>query len=345
MKGFEEGIRIHLHMYAIGFKPCIYLENHLINMYAKCGNLGYARALFDTMPLRNSFSWNNMIAGYAKCGKVDYACQMFDKRPNCDVFSWNAMIAGYTRYGHGENALKLFCEMRWEGMRGDRYSLVSILSACARIQVTEEGRKVHSHIVKIGFDLDEFVESALVDMYGKCDRIEDAHQVFEEMHGENVMPWNTLVVGCSNSGEMEYAQYLFEEVPEQDTGSWNAMIASYAKHGNGEEALKLFCRMYKLNMKLDHFTFGSILSACAGVETLEQGKQVHSLIIKTTYESNVFVGSALVDMYVKCGSIDDACHFFELMPERNVVSWTIMIFGHAQHGQSEEPLKLFYQLQ
>ena len=72
-KGLEEGTRIHGHMYAIGFKPCIYLENHLINMYAECGNLGYARALFYTMPLRNSFSWNNMIPGYAKCGKVDYA--------------------------------------------------------------------------------------------------------------------------------------------------------------------------------------------------------------------------------------------------------------------------------
>ena len=95
-KSLEEGTRIHGHMYVIGFKPCIYLENHLINMYAKCGNLGCARALFGTMPLRNSFSWNNMIVGYAKCGKVYYACQLFDKIPNCDIVSWNAIIAGYT---------------------------------------------------------------------------------------------------------------------------------------------------------------------------------------------------------------------------------------------------------
>ena len=102
--------------------------------------------------------------------------------------------------------------------------------------------------------------------------------------------------------------------------------------------------MYRLKMKLDHFTFGNILSACAGVEALEQGQQVHCLIIKTTYESNLFLGSALVNMYAKCGSIDDARLFFELVPERNVVSWIVMISSHAQHGQSEVALKFFYQL-
>ena len=111
--------------------------------------------------------------------------------------------------------MKLFCEMRWEGMRGDRYSSASIFSACTCIQSKKEGRKVHAHNVKIGFDLDEFVESTLVNMYGKCDRIEDALQVFDEMHGENVMPWNTLVAGCSNSREMEMLNICLRKCPSK----------------------------------------------------------------------------------------------------------------------------------
>lgn len=103
--------------------------------------------------------------------------------------------------------------------------------------------------------------------------IEDARRVFDKMPAETVMSRDILLTGNANSGEMLNSQHLLGKMPERDTVSWNAMIASYAKHGYDEEALKLFCRMYRLNMKLDHFTFGSILRVCAGMEALEQGQQ------------------------------------------------------------------------
>eukprot|EP01018_Ginkgo_biloba_P035646 Gb_29801 [translate_table: standard] len=345
MKALDDGKRLHTHMSVNGFKTDIFLENHLINMYAKCGSVVNARQVFDNMSARNSFSWNNMLAGYAKCGITEKARGLFDEMPERDVVSWNAMLAGYARYGHGAEAIKLFCQMKWAGLNGDRYSLASILSACANIAGLEMGKQVHAHISKIGLELDVFVESALVDMYGKCDSIEDARQVFDKMPTENVLSWNTMVAGYAKCGNVEYAHQLFHKMPERDAVSWNAMIGSYAKLGYGEEALKLFFQMHRLNMKPDHFTFGSLLSACASLEALEQGQQVHAHVIKTAYESNVFVGSALVDMYAKCGIIDGAHQVFDKMPERNTVSWTAMIAGYAQVGQSEEAFKVFFLMQ
>lgn len=94
----------------------------------------------------------------------------------------------------------------------------------------------------------------------------------------------------------------------------------------------------------DRSTLASVLSSCGGLEMLEQGRQVHALVIKTEFDSEVIVGSALADMYANCGSVENALNVFDKMPVRDVVSWTGMIAIYAQQGHIEA-LKLFIELQ
>eukprot|EP01018_Ginkgo_biloba_P010548 Gb_15394 [translate_table: standard] len=340
-----EGKRVQAHMIVTGFEPGIFLENHIVNMYAKCGCVVDARLVFDKMCTRNVFSWNTMISGYAQCGRIDEAWQLFDKMPERDIVSWNAIIAAGAHHGLGEETLGLYCQLKQTSLKPNEFTFTSVLSVCANLLSLEQGTKIHGHIIKMGFESYVLVETALVDMYVKCESIEDARQVFEKMSSPNVFIWNTMVVGYAKCGRLEDARQMFNVIPERDVVSWNTIIGIYGQHGYGQEALKLFCEMHRLGMKPNHITFACVLNACASSLSLEQGKQLHAHIIRTELELNVFVGSALVDMYAKCGRLGEALQLFNRMPERNVVSWTAMISGYAQLGHGEAALSVFFQMQ
>eukprot|EP01018_Ginkgo_biloba_P027290 Gb_25582 [translate_table: standard] len=410
-KDISTGKRVHAHLIKTGFTRGIFLWNRLIDFYGKCGMVSNARQVFEKMSARNVFSWNVMITGYVKVGSIDDARELFDKMPERDGVSWNSMVAGYAQHGFGEEALRLFCQMQVSRVKLDQFTFVVILSACTNLTALEQGKQVHAHIIKIGFESNTFVGNAFIDMYAKCGTIEDARQMFDnmpdcnevsknamiggyvihgleeaalkfysEMHREGNIPTestfasilsactglsaleqgkqvhahvirngfeskafvgNALVdlyakLGCTND-----AQQVFEKMFERNVVSWNGMIAGYARHGQSEEALKHFWQMGQAGVKPNRFTFPRVLGVCASLAALEQGKQVHACIIRTGFESNTFAGSGLVDMYAKCGNIEDAHQVFDEMPERDAVSWTAMIVGCAQNGHGMESLQLF----
>eukprot|EP01018_Ginkgo_biloba_P031724 Gb_04381 [translate_table: standard] len=372
----EYGMEVHEEIIRSGFQSDMVVENALVDMYAKCGNVDNARHVFDKMiernvvswtamiagyahngyveealklfrkmPQRNVVSWNamiggcamngfleealklfkkmpdrdliswtTMIAGYAQNGCVEKAMKLFKKMPERDVVSWNAMIAGYAQNGYGPEALTLFYRMQRAGIQPNETTFASVLPACANLAVLEHGVEIHQEIIRYGFQYDAFVGSALVDMYAKCGSIVNARNVFDNIADRNVV-------------------------------LWTAMIAGYAQNGYFYEALRLFQQMQLTGMKPNSDTFASILPACANLAALEHGKMVHEDIIRSEFQSDVFVGSALVDMYAKCGSIADASNIFDRMPKRNVVSWNAMITGYAMHGCGKEALKLFEQMQ
>eukprot|EP01018_Ginkgo_biloba_P035644 Gb_29805 [translate_table: standard] len=344
MKSILEGKRVHVHLNQIGVKPAVFVANHLINMYAKCGSVVDARQVFDKMPTRNTFSWNTMIAGYVKFGNIEPALQLFDQMPERDVVSWNTMIAAFAQHGPGEEALKLFCRMQQAGVQLNHFSFTSVLSACAAQLALEQGRQIHAHIIRAGFVLDVVVASALVDTYAKCGNIEDARQLFDKMPTRDVLSWTTMISGYAAFGNVECGRELFDKMPERNMISWTAMIGGYAQHGHGEDALKLFYEMELAGMKPDNFTFGSLLRACASIASMKQGKKIHAHLIKSRFESNVFVDSAVVDMYAKCGSIEDARRVFDKILKPDVVSWNAMIAGYAQHGHGKDALQLFEEM-
>jgi pentatricopeptide repeat protein len=166
-----------------------------------------------------------------------------------------------------------------------------------------------------------------------------------EMPARDLISWNTMMAGYFQHGRLMDAHCLFHGMPEKDVVSWTGMIAGYTQNGHSEEALKLFLKMKQQGINPNRSTFASVLSACASIAALEQGKQIHDHILKTEYSSDVVVGNALVTMYSKCGRINVAYQVFGQMTEQDVVSWTAIITGFAQHGSGKKALELFDRMQ
>eukprot|EP01018_Ginkgo_biloba_P021393 Gb_16101 [translate_table: standard] len=251
---------------------------------------------------------NTIVNMYAKCGSLGDARIVFNQMPERDVFSWTVMIAAYAKQGFAKEASTLFHQMQRAGIQPNQFTFASVLSACADLEAVKD---VHEKISRSGFQSDAFVGSALVDMYGKYGSIEDARNAFDK-------------------------------IPQRDLVLWNAMIAAYSRLEHSEEAFTLLSQMQRTGIQPDQYTFASVLPACAILAVL---KDVHEQIIRSGFQSDVFLGSALVDMYAKCGSIENARHVFDKMPQRDVVSWNAMISAYASQGPSQEALKLFYQMQ
>eukprot|EP01018_Ginkgo_biloba_P002684 Gb_08253 [translate_table: standard] len=244
-----------------------------------------------------------------------------------------------------KEAMKTLEFMDKRGFWTEPNTYACLLQGCVSQKALQEGKLVHAHMMKGGLESDRFLRNHLLNMYAKCGSLAHAHKMFDKMPERNLISWNTLIGGYVQGGSVDDARRLFDKMPERNVVSWNAMVAGYTQHGNCEEALKLFGQMQKVGMRPDQFTFGSVLRACASLVALEQGKQVHVQVIKWGFEADVFAGSALVHMYVRCKSIEEGREVFEKMPKRNVVSCNAMIAGCAQNGRDEEAMRIFYQMQ
>lgn len=257
---------------------------------------------------------SSLIDMYAKCGNIENARQVFDNMSARDVVVWTAMIKGYTKCRQGHKALEIFREMQLSRVRPNPFTFAGILNACASIGALEEGRRVHAQIARSGLESDPFICSGLVDMYAKCGSIDDAWRVFNK--------W-----------------------PVQDVVSWNAMIMGFAKCGQGQKALELYRQMQARALKPNVSTFKGVLIACGSEMDLQEGKQVHLQISQSGCESDMFVASSLVDMYAKCGSIEDALRVFDKMPIRDLVSWNALILGFVKNGEVEKAFELSRKMQ
>eukprot|EP00249_Psilotum_nudum_P004184 c17726_g1_i2 orf=362-1369(+) len=254
---------------------------------------------------------------YNKCESVMDARQIFDKMPGRDIFSWNAMISGYSNHGQGEEAVKVFQQMQREGFNPNKVTFISILRACGSTGMVACGKLVHGLVLNTGLEQDVAVANALLSMYGKC-------------------------------GSVEIARKVFYMMPVRDVISWNAMIAVYAWHGQVKEATELLLKMQQGGVEPNRITFVSILRAFTVPETVPLGKLVHAHIIDRGIDRDVMVANALVSMYGKCGnngSIEAARKVFDMMPKRNVVSWSTMIARYAQQGRDNKAFELLQQMQ
>ncbi|XP_057841894.1 pentatricopeptide repeat-containing protein At1g11290, chloroplastic isoform X2 [Cryptomeria japonica] len=254
-----------------------------------------------------------LVGMYAKCNSMRDARKMFDSMSDRDIVAWNTMIACYAQSGQLEEALRLFREMEASGLKAGSATFAILISACARLADLEQGKTLHEHLIRGRLELTVFVASALVDMYAKC-------------------------------GSIEVARELFDNMPERNLVSCNAMISGYVYNRRYEEALKVFHEMQIAGVKPDSITATSVLPACAYLGALQDGRLIHGYVIKNGCEADVFVGSALIDMYTRCQNLEIARKVFDKMSERNVVSWNVMIAGYATHGHSEDALMLFHQM-
>ncbi|XP_057841861.2 pentatricopeptide repeat-containing protein At3g22690 [Cryptomeria japonica] len=267
----------------------------------------------NKMGIGNRIVYNKIVDMYAKCRRQADARKVFDQMPERDVCAWTTMIAAYAKHGPAEEALKLFDNMKQIGVMPNGFTFASIVSACASLVSLEKGEEIHEEIRRCGFECHVPVANALLDMYVKCERLDRARRVFDEMAHRNVV-------------------------------SWSAMIAGYAAQGEPEEALGLFGRMQLMGIRPNQFTFASVLPACTRFGSLEKGMEIHLGIIRGGFCSNVIVMTALVDMYAKCGSMEKARELFDGMQERTVVSWNVMIAGYAHNGLVDKAMEVFNEM-
>eukprot|EP01018_Ginkgo_biloba_P030656 Gb_29990 [translate_table: standard] len=376
--------QVHARILITGLHPDLFLLTKLINMYTIHGQLERARLVFDKI-----------------------------HEPN--IFLWNAIIRAYASVGPREEALKLYHQMQLSGIVPDRFTCPEVLKACASLSAFREGKEIHRHIVRSGFESDVFVGTTLVDMYAKCGSIENARQIFDLMTERNVVSWSAMISGyvqngrdnealrlfhqmqaaqvtpnsatvvsvlpacthltapkqgkmihafiirCgfesdvsvetalldmySKCGNIVLARQLFDKMSERNVVSWSAMITGYAQNGYASDALRLFHQMQLTGVKPNQVTILGVLPACADLAALQEGECIHDYIIKNSFESDLSVGTALVAMYAKCGSIRLVRQIFQRMHKRDLVSWNAMIAGYAQNGYFTEALMLFHQMQ
>ncbi|KAF6148316.1 hypothetical protein GIB67_025535 [Kingdonia uniflora] len=254
---------------------------------------------------------NALITSYFKCGSEDSGKRVFGEMGfGVNVITWTAVISGFAQGQLYEESLGLYLEMRAGFVEPNSLTYASSLLACSGLRALREGHKIHCLILKSGFQLDLCVESALMDMYSKC-------------------------------GSMEDACCIFDGAEELDDISLTVILVGFAQNGLEEEAIKIFVKMVKANITIDSNVVSAILGVFGDDGSLGLGMQIHSLVIKKRLCSNTFVSNGLINMYSKCGNLEDSVKVFYLTTQKNFVSWNSMIAAFARHGNGFNALQLY----
>lgn len=256
----------------------------------------------------------NMLAEmYAKCGSLEKAQELFDRHELRELVSWNALIAVYGQHGYGEQSLECFERMQLRGFSPTASTFVDILNACGNIGAVDKGQEIHAQIVRERW-LEEHIEvgNALVDMYAKCDVLEKAQDVFDDLPARNVV-------------------------------SWSELIAGYAEHGHNEEVLTCFEQMQaRGGCSPDVVIFACVLKSCGSVGAMHKGQEIHADIVQLGWsESDTVVGGALLVMYANCGMLLEAQEVFKKLRVRDVVAFTALMAGYAKLEKDDIVLELY----
>ncbi|XP_062024529.1 pentatricopeptide repeat-containing protein At2g20540 [Rosa rugosa] len=299
---------------------------------------------------QSNFLVTKMVDVCDYSGNVDYASLLFKQVVEPNVFLFNAMIRAYTHNHIYGLAITLYKQMLGHPESGnpifpDKFTFPFVIKCCAGLYCEDLGRQVHGQVCKIGPESHLLIENALVDFYTKCDHLRDAHKVFEEMTERDVITWNSLLTGYVRLGQMRKARAVFEEIPDKTIVSWTAMVSGYTRIGCYGDALDIFRRMQMLGIEPDEISVVAVLPACSQLGALEVGKWIHRYSDKKRLLQSVSVCNALIEMYVKCGCIDQAWQLFDQMLERDVISWSTMIAGLANNGKAREAVELFQEMQ
>ncbi|XP_021761408.1 pentatricopeptide repeat-containing protein At3g12770-like [Chenopodium quinoa] len=264
----------------------------------------------------NMFVQSGLVSLYAECGRIDYAKKLVSYdgllcSSRSIVVSWTAIISKCAQSGNSMEALRLFSDMRMMKMKPDWITLVSVLRACADLDYLEQGKSLHGCVLKMGLVSEEDLQISLTAMYAKC-------------------------------GEVMVARYLFDQINKQNLILWNAMISGYAKNGYAEKAVELFKLLAKKkDMKPDSITLRAAILACAQVGSIDLARWMNDYVSRSDYQNHVYVKTALVDMFSKCGTVEVARQVFNKIRDKDVVVWSAMIVGYGLHGCGREAIDLY----
>ncbi|GAB4847474.1 hypothetical protein Ancab_026531 [Ancistrocladus abbreviatus] len=308
--------QVHACIYRKGLEQCSFVITKLIRMLTKL-NIpldAYPRLLFQQVEHPNSFLWTALIRGYALNGPFI-------------------------------ESIVLYNSMRRVGTRPVSYTFSAVFKGCNVMVDVNLGRQLHGQMMKIGgFESDVYVGNTLIDMYLKCGVMDCGRKMFDEMPERDIISWTSLIVAYARTGEMEAARELFDELPAKDMVVWTAMVTGYAQNARPGEALQFFERMQISGVGTDGITLVGVISACAQLGATKYASWVRDIAEKSGLGPNtdVVIGSAFIDMYSKCGMVENAYEIFQDMTEKNVYSYSSMILGFAMHGHANAAMELFH---
>ncbi|KAJ8438750.1 hypothetical protein Cgig2_020305 [Carnegiea gigantea] len=380
---FELGQELHGLVFKWGFASEVFVCNALVTLYSRWGDLKSASKIFEKMTSKDGVSYNALISGlaqhrfedqalfwlqkmqddflkpdcvtiaslisacaeiraldkgrqlhsyalkagfcsdmiiegslldfYVKCSDIETAHRYFLTTKRDNVVLWNVMLVAYGQVGDLSEAYNIFLQMLTNGLEPNQYTYPSMLRTCTSTRALDLGEQIHTQVIKTGFQFNEYVCSVLIDMYAKNGLLETAHKIFRRL-------------------------------TENDVVSWTAMIAGYAQQEMYVHALKLFEEMLQCGIQSDNIGFASAISACAGIQALDQGRQIHAQSCIIGYSDDLSIGNALASLYARCGRIQDAYLAFEKIREKDNISWNALISGFSQSGHYEEALSVYSQM-
>lgn len=370
---------VHCYVLKVGLSGHIKVGNALIDAYGKCGYEKASMQVFDEMVDRNEVSWNAIITsfthtgrnmnaldafrlmidsgmapnsiaissvlsvigelGLCKLGKeihgfslrmgtdsdifianslIDmYAKSGYSRIASCvfynmgerNIVSWNAMVANFAQNRSEYAAVEQVRQMQAYDKIPNAVTFTNLLPACARLGFLHSGKELHARIIRAGYAFDLFISNALTDMYSKC-------------------------------GDLNLAQNVFD-ISVRDEVSYNILIIGYSQTSDCLESLNLFSEMRLSGMKPDIVSFMGVISACANLAAIKQGKEIHSLLVRQLFHTHLFAANALLDFYTKCGRIDIAAKVFERIEDKDVASWNTMILGYGMLGELDTAINHF----
>lgn len=403
LRRIHDGETLHAQLVKLGLMSDVAISSSVVRVYAKCSMFDSATKLFDEMTERDVACWNTLISCYYQGGRAGEALGLFEKMKKAATAA--ASSGGYPQ----PNAI----------------TFTIAISSCAKTLDLERGRAIHKELESSGLRFDDFISSALVDMYGQCGDLEMAKSIFEQITRKNIVAWNAMISGfalegdsvscvkmlermkregiepssttltsvvtaaarsgklqhgqlihgyiirrrndeddiilnCSlisfyfKCGRVKFAENVFRTMQQKTSiNPWNVMISGHVAVGNYCEAIEMYEEMKSVGtVRSDAVTFSNVLAACAQLASLEKGKEIHQQIIfvddDDDTENNILMGSVL-DMYAKCGAVDDAYYVFKKQVEkksscRDVKLWTSMINAYGAHGRGREALELFWSM-
>lgn len=379
------GMVLHGLAFKLSVSEEVTVNNSLLDMYLKCGYSREARVFFDMNGGKNVVSWNTMIGGYskegdycgvfgllremqreekvkvnqvtvlnvlpacseeilllslkelhgyafrhefqkdelvanafiaayAKCGALDCAERVFCGIERKTVSSWNALIGAHAQNGILRKALNLYVVMRDSGLDPDGFTIGSLLLACSRLKFLRCGKEIHGFMLRNGLENDEFIGISLLSLYIQCDSMLPAKLFFDMMENKSLVCWNAMISGFSQN-----------ELPC--------------------EAIDIFRQMLSSGIKPQEIAVTAVLGACSKVSSLRLGKEVHSFTLKALFSEDTYVTCALIDMYAKCGCMEQSQNIFDRGNEKDEAVWNVIIAGYGIHGHGLKAIELFEVMQ
>ncbi|XP_047338234.1 pentatricopeptide repeat-containing protein At2g36980, mitochondrial [Impatiens glandulifera] len=347
------GQRLHALVIITGCNSSLPVNNSLIDMYGKCRIPSNASKVFSQMTHQNEVSWCSLLFAFTNVGRLGIAREIFHTMPSKVNIAWNTMISSHARIGDVEFCIDLFRRMLLKCSCGvDHWTLSALMNACTESdEEASYGLMVHAFILKTGWSTALEANNSVLSFYAKISSHDDVIKVYESTQTLSQVSWNAIIDAHMKVGEVEKAFLAFQQAPEKNIVSWTSMISGFARNGHDEKSFSFFVEMMSSRetktgstTRPDGFTLGATLHACSNLASLERGRMVHGCVIRYGLFSSTYVGNGLVNMYAKCGEIDDSNGAFSEIVEKDIVSWNTMLFGYGLHGRGKQALSIFNEM-